>query len=647
LSGIAGILYFDESRVSSELISNLANSLAHRGVDGIRVWHAGSLGLANCQFFTTPESELGQQPLELDGGRLVITADARIDNRQDLARSLALTGEEALKPDEFYILKAYEKWGQACVEKLLGDFAFAIWDRNRNQLFCARDHMGVKPFYYYHDASFFIFASEIKAILALGEVPRQLNELCLLDYLLDDRQDKEVTFYRDIYRLAPANFLLVSPGKFQIDSYWSLDPQREIRYQDDREYAEQFLELFTQSIKARLRSARPLGCALSGGLDSSSIASIARNLLADSGGNPLRTYSAVFPGLSGQEMSLIDERQFVNKVLATGGFQPCFVDMGSVGPLTDTQDLLRILDEPVSAPTLPIFHKIYKTASCQGVGVYLEGFDGDLVISHGYERFFELARSFNWIAWVNEVRALSSRLRRSPGEIIKVFTIQPLIPPQIYQAMRGLRRRKKIPGNASDYLNRDFAQQAHLNTRNHHANQLRFSSPHFARQAHCRELTSGVVPLSLELMDKISAQCNIEVRYPFYDKRVIEYCLALPADQKLSGGWTRFVFRNSLEGILPEEIRWRSSKADFRPFFKNGMLNFSGSGLGGILTGASTHLEPYVDIVRVNALYQQLASGANISINAIEILYRLTLLSQWFEINLPVVNKNNPGEGVN
>ena len=264
----------------------------------------------------------------------------------------------------------------------------------------------------------------------------------------------------------------------------------------------------------------------------------------------------------------------------------------------------------------------------------------------GYERFFELARSFNWNAWVNEVRALSRRLGRSPGEIIKVFTIKPLIPPQIYQAMRELRRRKKIPGNASDYLNRDFAQQAHLNTRNHHANQLRFSSPHFARQAHYRELTSGVVPLSLELMDKISAQCNIEVRYPFYDKRVIEFCLALPADQKLSGGWTRYVFRNSLDGILPEEIRWRSSKADFRPFFKNGMLKFSESVLRETLTGGPTYLDPFVDPVRLNTLYQQFASGANCSTHELEVLYRSALLSQWIGIKSPVLNQSNPGEGV-
>jgi asparagine synthase (glutamine-hydrolysing) len=646
LSGIAGILYFNERTVSSELLRNLANSLAHRGVDGIRTWSDGFLGLANCQFFTTPESGLGQQPFVLGGGRLVITADARIDNRQELARSLAFSGEEAQKPDEFYILMAYEKWGRDCAGKLLGDFAFVIWDRKQNQLFCARDHMGVQPFYYYRDASVFVFASEIKTILALDEIPCSLNESCLLDYLLDDRQDKEITFYRGIYRLAPANLLLVSPGKFRIDSYWSLDPQREIRFHDSREYAGQFLDLYTQAIKARLRSALPLGSALSGGLDSSSIACIARDILAASGANLLNTCSAIFSGLAEPELSLIDERRFVEKVLAIGGFQPCFVDMGSIGPLTDLQELLRILDEPISAPTLPIFHKIYKTASCQGVGVYLEGFDGDLIVSHGYERFFELARSFKWVTWIKEVRDLSRRSGRSLGEVIKLFTIQSLVPPQIYQAMRELRRRKKTRGNILDYINQDFVQQEPLKKRIEWANQLKFSLPNSARLAHYRELTSGMVPLSLELIDKISAQCNIEVRYPFYDKRMVEYCLAVPIDQKLSGGWTRHFFRNSLEGIVPEDIRWRYSKADFRPFFKNGMLRFSESLFKETVIEGSNHLEPYLDTVRLTTLYQQFASGANCSITEMEILYRSVLLSKWIEINQPMLSKNIPGKRV-
>jgi asparagine synthase (glutamine-hydrolysing) len=633
VSGIAGILYFDGRAVAPASLRTMAASLAHRGPDGSGVWTAGPVGLAHGLFATTPESKSSHQPLGYAAGRLVITADARIDNRLELAGLLGLQGEEAQKPDEYFILKAYDKWGQECAGRLLGDFAFAIWDGSRNQLFCARDTLGVKPFYYHVSSDKFIFASEIKAILSLGVVPRQLNESCLLDYLLDDRQDKEITFFRGISRLPPAHFLSASPQGYRMESYWSLDPAKEIRFENSADYAERFLELFTQSVKARLSSAVPIGSALSGGLDSSSVASVARNILTESGGGPLHTYSAIFSGLSAQEISLLDERQYIEMVLATGGFQPHFVDMASVGPLTSVEEFLRILDEPVSAPTLAMFGELYKAASHQGVGVYLEGIDGDLVVSHGYERFLDLVQRLSWATWLREVRAVSKRSGISQSEIIKRFTLRFLIPPPVYRTMRKLRGRGRGPGDSLDYLNEEFVHQESIKIRIDEFKRRKNTLPHNAKQAHLQELTSGNVPLSLELLDKVAAHCNVDIRYPFYDQRVIEYCLAVPADQKLTDGWSRFIFRNSLAGILPEDIRWRSSKADFRPFFRNGMLRLSGPFLEEVLSDKSAYLEPYVDIAGLRALYKRFTSGAFCSTREVEILYRSAILSKWIELS--------------
>ena len=636
MSAIAGIFYLDGRQVTSQQLGILGDRLVDRVVDGSRIWSGGAVGLIQSLFVTISEAYPNDPYLMHSAVGLTITADARLDNRRELATSLGLQGEEAQSPDEYFILKAYEKWGEECTERILGDFAFAIWDRNRHQLFCARDPIGVRPFYYYKSPREFVFASEIKAILALDEVPRQLNELCILDYLVDNRQDKEITFFQGVSRLSPGCSLTVRPENIQLRQYWSLSSGREVRFRKQEEYAEKFLEVFTQAVEARLRSVLPVGCALSGGLDSSSIASLSRNIMSQSGRGPLNTYSAMFSLLPESEVSLIDESQYIKRVLETGGFQPHFIELGSSGPLTYMEETLPFLDEPVSAPTLPIFRSLYQAASQQGLGVYLEGIDGDLVVSHGFERFIDLVRHLKLQTWMSEVHAVSKRSGLSQAEIIKNYTLRFLIPPSLYRRLRKIRRRQHSSSNILDYLSPDFVRSDSIKNRlTQQANWMN-SMPGSAHDAHLRELSSGTVPLSLELLDKIASRCNIEVRYPFYDQRVIEYCFAIPVDQKLSEGWSRFIFRNSLAGILPEEIRWRYSKADFTPYFKNGMLRFSKPLLEEVMLSKSTYLEPYLEIARLSALFKRYLSSELCSYSEVEIIYRSTLLAKWMEFNKAV-----------
>lgn len=202
--------------------------LAHRGPDGAAAWLEGSAGLAHCRLRTTPESLDERLPLTGAGGSLVLTADARLDNRTDLAAAL---GCEPATTDAELLLAAYLRWGPQAPEYLLGDFAFAIWDAQRQRLFCARDHLGVKPFYYHHNPGrLFCFASEIKALLALPQVPAELNEVRVADYLLPMLEDQEITFYRQIVRLPPAHRMTVTRRGACLERYWALDPEREIRH---------------------------------------------------------------------------------------------------------------------------------------------------------------------------------------------------------------------------------------------------------------------------------------------------------------------------------------------------------------------------------------------------------------------------------
>ena len=178
------------------------DKLSHRGPDGSKIWCEGSSSSWSSNAPHHPESLHETLPFEEDG--LIITADARIDNRKELSEKLDIEDKESVS-DSYFILKAYRKWGEKCPEKLLGDFAFAIWDKNNEKLFCARDHMGIKPFYYYMSNNAFFFATEMKALLTIPEIPYKLNELKLAFYLTKSNSDKNLTFYKNILFLNPAH----------------------------------------------------------------------------------------------------------------------------------------------------------------------------------------------------------------------------------------------------------------------------------------------------------------------------------------------------------------------------------------------------------------------------------------------------------
>src|SRR5215207_3177045 len=336
MSGIAGVFYLDGRALDSRMLGRMLDSIAHRGPDGAGAWSERGVGLGHLAFHTTPESISEKLPFVEGGGDFVLIADARIDNRDEL---LAAVGLDRLSGrsvgDGELILAAYKMWGERCPERLLGDFAFAIFDKRKQTLFCARDHMGLKPFYYYLSGRVFVFASEIKALLCVPEVPRRLNEVMVADYLVLGFEDKSITFYREIFRLPPAHRIVVGREVTTVRPYWTLDPTREVRFSSDEEYTEAFRELFTEAVRCRLRGAFPVGAELSGGLDSSAIVGVARKLLGNYANPQLQTFSAVFEGIPE-----CDESQFIDAVLAEGGVEAHKVRGDQLSPLADLERVL-------------------------------------------------------------------------------------------------------------------------------------------------------------------------------------------------------------------------------------------------------------------------------------------------------------------
>ena len=622
MSGILGIFYRDGRPVEGEYLDRMVDSLAHRGLDGRDIWVSESIGMGHCLQWTTPESLLESMPKSDRSGN-VITGDLRLDNRAELISSLDFAANDRDKiTDSELALAAYRRWGRGCAEKLLGDFAFAIWDERSQWLFCARDHYGVKQLYYYCSDAVMAFATEIKALFCLPEVPRRLNEVKVADYLLPLFEDREITFYQGICRLPPAHYLVVDRGQKQLKQYWSFDLDKNITLGSDREYAEAFKELFTEAVSCRLRSAFPVGTLLSGGLDSSSITCVARDLLKQHQ-SPLPTFSAVF-----DRVTQCDESSYINSVVKQGGIESHLVRGDRFGPLSDWQQMIWHQDEAYYAPNLFLHCELYRAAQQQNVRILLDGFDGDTTVSHGITYLAELTRSGNLLYLIPEVIRLANNFERSPWQMLWRHGMEPIVHPKVRRLGNKFMAKNKSSQQPSLILQGDFARRIQLKQR---LQRLRSGQlPKTSREAHYQRLTAGVMPFALEAADKAAAAFGIEPRYPFFDKRLTEFCLALPPEQKLHRGWTRIIMRRAMAGILPPKIQWRGGKSNLGANFQHG-LQLGREKLERAFNHDLTLIEDYVDLDSLRSLYQRFETNKDLSHDDFLAIWKSFSLALWLK----------------
>lgn len=604
MSAVVGYLALDGQPARADLLQRMLDTLAHRGPDGRAIWHRGPVGLGHCMLHTTPESHGDLLPLERNG--LVITADARIDNRGDLIHALGMTGERSgQQSDSAIILAAYEKWGEGCVAKLLGDFSFSIWDDTSHSLFCARDHFGGRPLYYCHAPDrFFAFASEIKALLCVPGVSRRLNESRIGDYLAAIPSDKVETFYEQVARLQSAHSVTVGRGGLRFRQYWAINPNDELRLRSRQEYAEAYLDIFRKAVACRMRTGHPVGSALSGGLDSSSIVCIARDLLRQRGVTPLPTFSGVF-----DEVRASDERPYIASVVAQGGIAPHYVVADRISPLANFNQVLWHLEEPVWTPNLYMHWGLYERAKAQGVRVFLDGFLGDNVLGHGWEHLMDLAYSWRWTQLYRELRAVSKRRRgfALPGMAWRYFadcSVGARLGEAFRQGSRGTMRNATSgdPGHPL-VVHPELARRINLSARLRARQAAQPKPPQAARKRLLNDLTAGEIQLGLETANKSASAFQLEDRYPFTDRRLVEFSMATPPDQRIEGGLSRMILRRAFSGILPEKVRQRSGKGDLSFALQRSLLKFEEPLLDDLLLSEPNNIEEYVDLPVVRRSY--------------------------------------------
>lgn len=559
MSGICGIVHLDGGPVERPLLEAMTSFLTFRGPDDKGIWSDGQAGFGHTQLRTTFESEREQQPSRREGAW--ITADARIDGRAELKDRLRTAGRSGVADatDEQLILHAYHVWGTDCVQHLLGDFAFAIWDTARRRLFCARDHLGVKPFFYARMGHCLVFSNTLDCVRRHPLVPSRLNDLFIADFLLfGESQEPDTTAFADVFRLRPAHRMTWSPDEgLRVARYWTLPSDLGVQHRAAGDYVERFRELLDLAVSDRLRTSR-VCVAMSGGLDSTSVAAVARDLLIRGGRSfKLNAHAVVYDHL------IPDQERYYSGLAAKHlGIPIHYLAADNYQLYERWQEDSTTTPEPsdVSQAAM-VADANLKVASLGRVA--LTGWDGDALLSESLRpRFKSMVRNGQISALARGLlgyASVESKLTRSGW--------------QNWMRRLGprLRRRQPLAGYPSS-LNPVF--EAELKLKDRWLDRQAAGLPTHATRPYAYQVLDLIERYAFfESYDAGVTRVPVEYRHPLMDLRLVTYCLALPHQP-----WVvkKYVLREAMKGLLPESVRRRPKtplQADPVPsLFRNGKI---------------------------------------------------------------------------
>jgi len=537
VSGFAGIVHLDSSRVDRELLQRMVDFQKFRGPDAQKVWFNGEVGLGHTLFKVNPESEKEQQPFSLDGETWIV-ADCRVDARPTLIAKLEANGHKNVSgvADAELILRAYSTWGNDCVQHLLGDFAFAIWDGPHRRLFCARDQMGVKPFYYAHVDSLLIFSNTLDCVRQHPAVSDDLNDLAIADFLLFDMiQEPGATSFKDIQRLQPAHTLTVEAENILIRRYWTLPVSDPIHYARDSDCVEHFQELMDTAVADRLRTSAA-GVMMSGGLDSATVAASAQRILSRDASLPgLCAYTEVFDSLIPHE-----ERHYAGLVAEALKIPIQFRINDDLGACKSRGCPDAHFPEPVHSPWsdsgLSLLREMATTRR-----VALTGFGGDPTLSSLLTvHFLQLIKERNF----GRLLADAARYLSAEGRFSRLY---------LRTRWRRWFPSKNVVANYPKWLNPDFEKRLALRQRWEMVNRA-LAPDSGVRPVALEGTLASSWPALFEEYDSGATRVALEVRHPFFDLRLVSFLLALPALPWCSD---KELLREASRAILPDAVRLR------------------------------------------------------------------------------------------
>jgi asparagine synthase (glutamine-hydrolysing) len=625
MCGIAGfVANFAGEHDTATTLARMTGILRHRGPDDSDLWSDGTAFLGHRRL-SIVDLATGHQPMSNEDGDLWIVYNGEIFNHEDLRPGLEQAGHlYRSRSDTETILHAYEQYGAACVERFRGMFAFAVWDKQRRRLFCARDRLGIKPFYYYWDGRLFAFASEIKALLEHPSIQTRFEESVLPEYLAFGYISDERTFFRGIRKLMPGHVLELDAAaaspRLEIRQYWDAPvPVKQER--DDESWIRECRARLEETVRMRLMSDVPLGAFLSGGVDSSAIVALMKRMVS----GRVVTFSV---GYAEGEFSELDYARRVAQALDTEHREVVVSRDDFFGALPS---LVWHEDEPIVWPSSVSLYFVAKLAA-EHVKVVLTG-EGSDELFGGYSRYHFYTVNQQWLKWY---RIAPPFVRRGIRDWIAA------------SRLLGATARRKLQhtflGQAEDleslYLDNFYsafgaAAQGRLLRRPDtgviYANYRRYWSAREDASPLARLLYADQKTYLIELLmkqDQMSMACSIESRVPLLDHPLVEFAAQAPDRMKVRNGEGKYIFKRAVEDLLPREIIYRK-KMGFPTPLRQWLSGAAGAQQYAGLRAPDAFVAEFLDRAELNTILDRHEGGVE---DATDRIWRLMNLDAWGEI---------------
>lgn len=609
---MCGIIGFIDSEIGNVQGKNIAHTMLkstqHRGPDYTGFWNENEIFLGHNRLSIIDLSSSSHQPFEFNN--LVLTYNGEIYNYLELKKELIDFGYQfTTSSDTEVIAAAYDKWGENCVEKFVGMWAFAIWNKKDKSLFCSRDRFGIKPFYYIFTGSKFYFASEIKALKLTPHFNSELNinqinrglQLGWINY-------NDETYFSSVKSLPAAHNITISNNlKLSVKKYWNIDFSKHSRLSFS-EQKEEFREKFFDSIKLHMRSDVPIGACLSGGLDSSAIVSSISHLFPK---QDLKTFTIYYEGKNS-----IDERPWANHVINQNKNIEAFYYSPTSDELEDSfEKMIYHFDVPPAGSSPISQYHLMKLASRNNIKVVLDGQGADEYLA-GYNhtsyrsavdymskfKFISAAKTLNYIARANNYS--TSKLLSSYGKSVLAFinNEQSLSNFEYNNLLTNVSTSNKLPNkltaiNGGNRLNKFLY--------------------------HLMFTTS--LPSLLHYEDRNSMAFSIESRVPFLDHRLVEYAFSLPNESKFNKGISKYILRKSMQGIMPKEILERKDK---KGFVTPGEVKWLRGSLKHLIDDYPIHKMDFLNQNKLKNVLDEYKKGDN---KNAKLVWRLVSLNKWMD----------------
>jgi asparagine synthase (glutamine-hydrolysing) len=627
MCGIAGIIWSSEKQqAGSELIRQMTDAIAHRGPNAAGHWTEGPVALGHRRLSIIDLSTGANQPLWDASGRYAIVFNGEIYNFSDIRKELDGYPFRT-NGDTEVILAAWQRWGEDCLHRFFGMFAFAIWDKQEQELFMTRDRMGIKPFYYFHDEEKFLFGSEIRALLASGQVPRQIDPRGLQDYLTYQTVHAPRSLVQQVFQLRPGECAILRAGRLNIKTWWKLAPDEKREMSGNYETIKKDVrELLLRAVERRLVSDVPLGAFLSGGIDSSAVVA----LMAETAGRQVDTFSVVF------EEARYDESYYAG--LVARRFNTCHHPL-----LLKPEDFLNALPDALRAMDAPsgdgvntfVVSKVTKEA---GVTVALSGLGGDELFA-GYSHFLYFlklnkAKLFwhlpRWLRLGGVMAGSQVMKSHQKGRLLEIAGAGGPEIESVYPAMRKLLSKGELDRVAGRDKGRGHNGKYPDAVQSLLARDAAIHRLPLLSQLSVADISTYTQNVLLKDTDQMSMAHALEVRVPFFDHALVEYVLQIPDEFKYPD-YPKKLLVESLHPLLPDEVVFREKKGFDLPWkiwLKKDLKKFCEERL------ASLAARDILDEGFISGLWQGFLSGKND--NLWSRVWIFVVLEDWLQRNIDV-----------